>query len=28
MSEAVPESYPILRTIQMLDKYQDLIDKK
>jgi len=28
MSEAIPESYPILRTIQMMHEYQDLIGKK
>ena len=27
MSAAVPESYPLLRTIQMMDKYQDLSQK-
>lgn len=28
ISEAVPESFPILRTIQMMDNYQDLMLKK
>jgi hypothetical protein len=28
VSEAVPEGLPLLRTIQMMDNYQDLMEKK
>jgi hypothetical protein len=28
MSEAVPENFPIIRTIQLMDKYQDLMAMK